>query len=375
MSDTQPQSSPSASPSAGENPLAPLRARIDELDSQLIKLLNERAEVVVEIGRIKRGGHTTPIYAPDREKIVLQRILDANRGPLPDECLIAIWRELMSGSFALERALKIGYLGPAGSFSHLAAKRQFGACVEYKACDSISGVFNAVESKQIDLGLAPIENTIGGGIHETLDCFLDTSARVAAEVLLPVHHNLMADCPREDVKRVYSRPEVFEQCRQWLASNMGGVECVAMASSAKAAQAVADEENAAAIGSSLASEIYGLPIIEANIEDHADNVTRFFVIGHQSTPATGLDKTAILFTVQHKPGALAQVIDAFSRQGVNVTHIDKRPSKNINWEYSFFIDCEGHIDDEPVAAAIDDARKHCMQLTLLGSFPRAATSL
>ncbi|MDH3583272.1 MAG: prephenate dehydratase [Phycisphaerae bacterium] len=355
-----------------ESSLDDLRRRIDRLDEQIVRMLNERAEVVVEIGRLKQDGQT-PIYAPDREQRVLQRIREHNHGPLPDACLEGMWRELMSGSFALERPLRIGYLGPPGSFSHLAATRQFGSCVDYQPFESISSVFHGVESRRIDLGLVPVENTIGGGIHESLDNFLQSSVHVCAEVMIPIHHNLLSRAQPDQIRRIYSRPEIFEQCRRWLAEHFRSAERTASSSSARAAEVASAEEGAAAIGSQLAAEIYDLPILHESIEDNPNNVTRFFVIGQQSSRPSGDDKTAILFTTEHKPGALAQVIDAFSAKGVNLTHIDKRPSQRVNWEYSFFIDCDGHAENPEVAAAIAEARQHCLQLTILGSFPRAAT--
>ena len=355
--------------------LSSLRQRIDELDGQIVKLLNERARVVVEIGSIKRTRGEAPIYAPDREQRVLQRIREANDGPLPDACLESIWRELMSGSFALERPLRIAYLGPAGSFSHLAASRQFGACVDYRTLESISAVFHDIEAGNADLGLVPIENTTGGGIHETLDSFLQSSVSICAEVLVPISHHLLTQAEPDQVRRLYSRPEVFEQCRQWLAEHFCQTERIATTSSARAAELAAVEPDAAAIGSELAAKVYDLPVRFSHIEDNPHNVTRFFVIGNQSSGPTGDDKTAVLFTTEHKPGALASVIEAFSRHGVNLTHIDKRPSRRVNWEYCFFIDCEGHTDDPAVTAAMEDARTHCIQLTVLGSFPRARSTL
>jgi len=351
--------------------LTPLRQRIDEIDEQLVTLLNERARVVVDIGKIKREHGTTPIYAPDREQVVLDRIRKTNQGPLPDACLSAIWRELMSGSFALERQLNIAYLGPAGSFSHLAARRQFGACVDYHPVESIGAVFRAIASGQADLGLVPIENSTGGGIHESLDCFMHTNVRVCAEALIPIHHHLLSQSEDADIQSICSRPEVFEQCRTWLNQNILHAERIATTSSAKAAEQASQNPTIAAIGSSLAAEIYNLPIRHEAIEDNPNNITRFFVIGNQVSTPTGDDKTAILFTTPHEPGALAGVIDVFREKGVNLTHIDKRPSQRVNWEYCFFVDCEGHVDQPPLRDAIDAISKHCTHLSILGSFPRA----
>jgi chorismate mutase / prephenate dehydratase len=350
--------------------LTPLRARIDALDRRIVELLNQRAGVVIDIGRIKRDGNS-PVYAPDREQQVLERVRKANKGPLPDSCLEAIWRELMSGSFALERPLRVGYLGPPASFSHLAARRKFGASVEYDDLEDIHAVFDEIARVHIDLGLVPIENSAIGGIGETLDSFLDSSVQVCAEVLIHIHHNLLGNCAPETVRRIYSKPEIFSQCRQWLSVQLRQAERIAVASSSKAAEMAAGEPEAAAIGSEMAAEVYGLKTLFANIEDRPDNVTRFFVIGKQSPRPTGDDKTSIMFTTVHKPGSLAEVLDVFRDQGLNLTHIDKRPSQRVNWEYYFFVDVLGHAADAKLAKAMEVARKHCLQLTVLGSFPRA----
>ena len=360
----------SSSEADSEKALAPLRARIDELDSRLVDLLNERAEVVIEIGKLKRDGDWA-IYAPEREQKVLDRVRRQNAGPLPDRCLEAIWRELMSGSFALERPLRVGYLGPAGSFTHVAARRKFGASVEYDALDDIAAIFTECGRGHIDLGLVPIENSVIGGIGETLDSLLDAQVRVCAEVLLGVHHNVLANGPVEEIERIYSKPEVFSQCRQWLSVQLQSAERIAAASSSKAAEMASQEENAAAVGSTLAAELYGLKVVFENIEDNPNNITRFLVISRESAKPSGDDKTAITFTTAHKAHALASVLDVFGEHGINLTHIDKRPSQRVNWEYVFFIDCAGHESDEKVQAAIAEARTHCLQMKVLGSFPAA----
>jgi chorismate mutase/prephenate dehydratase len=350
--------------------LAPLRAQIDDLDRKLVDLLNERARVSIQIGKVKRDG-SAPIFAPDRHQRVIEQVRSHNQGPLPDACLEAIWRELMSGSVALQRPLRVGYLGPAGSFSHLAARMKFGVSTEYDALEDIASVFSEVSRGHIDLGLVPIENSAIGGIGETLDSFLESPVRVCAEVLINIHHNVLANCSPEQVTKIYSKPEVFSQCRQWLSVQMRQAERVPTASSSRAAEIARDEPTSAAIGSTLAAEVYGLKTLFANIEDNASNTTRFFVIGKQEPRPTGDDKTSIMFTTAHKPGALASVIDVFRDSGLNLTHIDKRPSKRVNWEYCFFIDLQGHVADAQVAQAIEAARTHCLQLTVLGSFPRA----
>lgn len=350
--------------------LEELRKKIDELDHQLVKLLNERARVVVEIGKLKTRTDK-PVYSPDREKEVFARIAEANEGPLPDRCLVAIWRELMSGSFVLERPLRIGYLGPAGSFSHTASMLKFGQSVEYEPLVDITSIFGEVSKGHCDLGLAPVENTMGGGVIETLDALIDSNVKVCAEVLMAIHHSLLGNCSLEEIEKIYSKPEVFAQCRNWLSATFKEAQTVPVASTARAAQMAADEPKAAAIGSSVAAELYGLQIICENIEDIANNITRFLVISREDARPTGEDKTAILFSTAHKAGALADVLDVFKRYNINMTNIESRPSKKRQFEYYFFVDFLGHRTDKNVQEGIEEARKHCLQLSILGSFPRA----
>ena len=356
------------------SPLDELRRQIDDFDSAIVELLNRRANVVVKVGKLKQQSNA-PIYAPDRERAVLDRIRRLNHGPLPDRCLDAVYRELMSGSFALERPLRIGFLGPAGSFSHAAAVRKFGSSVEYVPLVDIASVFSEVALLHIDHGLVPVENSIGGGIVDTLDAFLTSSARICAEVLINIHHNLLAKAPWEKITRIYSKPEVFAQCRNWLSAVAKDRDIQPAASTSRAAELAASEPGAAAIGAAVAGKIYDLELLFENIEDNPDNVTRFFVIGRESARRSGDDKTAIMFTTAHKPGALAEVLDVFRDNGINLTDIEKRPSKKVNWEYYFFIDAMGHADDPAVQKSLMEARQHCLQLTILGSYPRAAEVL
>jgi len=353
-----------------EEKLESLRRQIDELDRQIVELLNRRAEIVVEVGRIKNAGGA-PVYAPDREKQILQRIKQLNKGPLPDKTLVAIWRELMSGSFALEKPLRIAYLGPEGSFSHLAAVNKFGSSVEYEPVSDIRGVFEEVAREHADFGVVPIENSVGGGIIDTLDAFVDTDVKVCAEISKAIHHNLLANCALEQVEKVYSKPEVFHQCQRWLSRTGLMSKTHPVASTSKAAELAATEPKAAAIASTLAGELYGLKVVCANIEDNPNNVTRFFVIGRQWARPTGDDKTAIMFTTQHRAGALAEVLNVFREEGINLTFITSRPSKRRNWEYYFFVDAEGHIEEPHMAKALEKAKEHCLELHVLGSFPKA----
>ncbi len=354
--------------------LEELRKQINELDHRLVQLLNERARVVVEIGKLKNKTGK-PIYSPDREKQVFARIAEANQGPLPDRCLVAIWRELMSGSFALERPLRIGYLGPGGSFSHTAAMLKFGQSVEYEPLADIISIFDEVSKGHCDLGLAPIENTTGGGVIETLDALIDSDVKICAEVLMAIHHSLLANCPLNQIEKIYSKPEIFAQCRNWLSATFKEAQTIPVASSAKAAQTAAEEPKAAAISSSVAAELYGLRVVCENIEDNTNNITRFLVISREDAKPTGEDKTAILFSTAHKAGALADVLEVFKKYNINLTNIESRPSKKRQWEYYFFVDFVGHRTDKQVQDGLEESRKHCLQLSVLGSFPRATELL
>src|SRR5688500_16490618 len=257
--------------------LEALRRQIDSIDEQLVAHLNERAKIVVEIGKLKQLSNA-PIYAPDRERAVLEKIRQLNKGPLPNRCLEAVWRELMSGSFALEKPLRIGFLGPEGTFSHMASVRKFGSSVEYVPLADISAVFEEVVRGHVDYGLVPVENSIGGGVVDTLDAFLQSSAKICAEVKITIHHNLLAKEPWEQIKKIYSKPEVFSQCRHWLSSTAKERHVEPAASTSAAAEMAANQPGVAAIGSTLAGELYGLHVLFENIEDNPDNVTRFFVI-------------------------------------------------------------------------------------------------
>jgi chorismate mutase/prephenate dehydratase len=357
-----------------------LRLKIDELDYKLVELLNARARIVVDIGKIKHQSGT-PIYAPDREKIVLDRIRKANHdGPLPNSCLEAIYRELMSGSFALEKPLRIAFLGPHGSYSHLASTKKFGSSVEHVPVADIAAVFKEIDRGHADLGLVPIENSTIGGVIESMDAFLENrSVTIVAEVMIAIHSHLLANCAPEEVKVIYSKSEALNQCRQWLNATFPNAQRMPVASSSKAAEMAAAEPGAAAIGSTLAAELYTLKILFNNIEDNPSNVTRFFAIGKigggQPAKRTGDDKTSIIFTTAHKSGALVDVLQVFRKFGINLTNIDTRPSQKRNFEYYFFTDLVGHHEDDNVKAALDEVKQHCLQLAILGSFPRAVETL
>ena len=351
-----------------------LRKEIDRIDSQLVKLLNDRAQIVVQVGKVKSKGDA-PIYAPDREKAVFDKISNENKGPLPNKTLIAIWRELMSGSFFLERPLRIAYLGPQGSFSHNASTLKFGQSVEYESVTDIRAIFDEVSKGHSDLGVVPIENSAGGGVIESLDAFIESDVLICAEVYMAIHHNLLANCELEKIEKIYSKPEIFAQCRGWLSDTFKETITIPAASSAKAAQMASREPNTAAIGSAIAAELYGLKMIYQNIEDISNNVTRFLIIGKQDAKPTGDDKTSILFSTAHKAGALVDVLEVFRNNGLNLTNIESRPSKKREWEYYFFADIQSHKDDEGFKKVLENVRKHCLQLSVLGSYPRSSDLL
>ncbi|MCA9277784.1 MAG: prephenate dehydratase [Phycisphaeraceae bacterium] len=376
-------SSPSSDqPQSGVRPLEELRALIDKLDTDLVRLLNERAQVVKEVGEYKRGTGV-PIYAPHRDVDVVDRALARSTGPMLPRTIEAVYREIMSGSFALEKPLRIGYLGPPGSFSHLVAVKHFGSSVEHDDLHTIDGVFTEVRRGHVDYGLVPIENSLIGGIVDTLDAFRDCRGQVSvyAEVLTEVRHTLLANCAPDKVRRIHSKPEVFAQCRHWLATQYPHAELIPAASSAdgakraaeeyKLAESIGAECGSAAVGSVLAAQIYGLNVLFEGIEDHPDNITRFLVISREKAQPSGDDKTSMMFTTADKPGALVSVLQEFQKHGINLTHIDKRPSGKTNWDYTFFIDAAGHMDDDAMSQAIEASRTHCSELRVLGSYPRA----
>jgi chorismate mutase/prephenate dehydratase len=354
--------------------LGELRKKIDSIDSKLVELLNERARIVIEIGKLKSQDNA-PVYAPDREKAVFDKISKINTGPLPDKTLFAVWRELMSGSFYLERPLRIAHLGPEGSFSHTAAMIKFGQSVEYEGLADIRAIFDEVSKGHSDMGIVPIENSAGGGVRESLDAFIETDVMICGEIHMSIHHNLLANCLLEEIEKIYSQPEVFAQCRNWLSSMFKEAKTIPVASSAKAAKLAAEEPNSAAIASQIAAEIYGLKIMFADIEDIANNVTRFLIISKEDSQPTGDDKTIVLFSTAHKTGALVDVLNVFKDYNINMTNIGSRPNRKREWEYYFFVDFLGHRTDTNVSKALSDARQHCLQLSVLGSFPRSATLL
>lgn len=347
-----------------------LRQRIDHLDRRLVKLLNERTRIAIEIGRSKRESGES-IFAPGRETKVIENARAHNEGPLSDAALRAIYREIISAAISLQQPLNIAYLGPPATFTHQAARLRFGASVNYLSCETISDVFSSVEKRRADYGVVPIENSTEGAVTHTLDEFVDTSLKIVAEVFLPISHHLLARCPKDRIRKIYSKPEVFGQCRRFLQSEMAGVDLVPVSSTARAAEMAAAEEDAAALASAQAMETYRLDMIAPDVQDLRGNTTRFLVVGSSCGRPTGRDRTSLMFSVQHKVGALHRALSAFSHHGVNLCKIESRPNRSVAWEYFFYVDVEGHAEDPPVLAAIEQLRHECTVLRILGSFPQA----
>lgn len=344
------------------------RKAIDKYDTQIVKLLNERTKHVLAIGEIKRKAGEE-IYAPHRERTVLQRICRRNQGPITNESLRAIYREIMSSALSLEKSLTVTYLGPEATFTHQAAIRRFGASLFYAPQKTITDVFTEVSKHRADYGVVPVENSTEGVVTHTLDMFVDSDLKIVAQIVLPVQHCLLANCPRAQIKKLYAHPQALGQCRTWVQTNLPRAEIVETSSNARSAELAAKETGAAAIAGILASERYDVPVLDYDIQDNVDNATRFLVLGRQSSPPTGDDRTSLMFSVMDRVGALYHALAAFRRCRINMTKIESRPSKRKAWEYFFFVDCQGHMEDRRVAKAISLLGEHCSYVKVLGSYP------
>lgn len=352
--------------------LEELRERIDTIDERLVALLNERTELALRIGRRKEA-ENAEVYVPAREKAVLDRVARLNAGPLPEDAIRAIYREIMSASISLERPVNVAYLGPPATFTHQAARLRFGASVAYLPCQTIAEVFAAVQRGDCAYGVVPIENSTEGSVNATLDEMIVSPVKIYAEIYAPIAHHLMS--LHEDIKKVYSHPQVFGQCRVWLATHLPLAEQVPVSSTSRAAQLATEAPASAAVGSELAAELHNLPIVHRNVQDKAGNATRFVVLAKRFGGATGTDKTSIAFAVRHRVGALHEALASFEQHQLNLTRIESRPSKNKAWEYMFMVDFEGHAEDAPVKEALKDLAQHCVTLTILGSYPRETALL
>ncbi len=347
-----------------------LRKRINDIDRRLVSLLNERAATALEIAKVK-DHEGLPVYAPDREARVLRGVAEMSEGPLPPGAITSIYREIISSTRALQRVLVVTYLGPAGTFTHQAAREHFGTGVEYNPAETIEDVFNDVAKAKAPPGVVPIENSTGGVVNETLDMFMTCGLKICDEIVLEIHHYLLGVGKLSDVKRVCSKPEAIAQCRVWLGEHLPHVELVPVASTTAAAKMASVESGTAAIASREAAELYSLETLAENIEDRHENVTRFVVLAGHCGTRTGRDRTSVMFAIRNEVGALYDILLPFKKHNVNLTKIESRPSKTKAWDYMFFVDMEGHIEDAEIAAALKEVEGSCRYVQVLGSYPRA----
>ncbi|HEU0225596.1 MAG TPA: prephenate dehydratase [Steroidobacteraceae bacterium] len=355
--------------------LSEIRERIDAVDAQLHALLNERAKLAQQVGISKHdSGRTIDFYRPEREAQVLRSARRRNKGPLRDEEVLRLFREIMSACLAQQEPLKVAFLGPEGTFTQQAVFKQFGHSVRALALASIDEVFHEVESGAADFGVVPIENSSEGTVMHTLDRFLVSPLSICGEVELRIHQYLMGRMKSlAAVKRVCSHQQSLAQCREWLDENLPEVEQVPVSSNAEAARRARDEQHTAAIAGETAAEVYGLDVLVARIEDRPDNTTRFLVIGAKTFRASGDDKTTVLVSVAHTdaPGALYRLLEPLAQNGVSLTRIESRPSRRKKWDYVFFLDLEGHAEDAKVARALGELKERSSLYRVLGSYPRS----
>ncbi|MDN3556298.1 prephenate dehydratase [Halomonas maura] len=355
------------------NNLEALRQRIDQLDSDILRLISERAECARGVAEIKTQDDPQAVfYRPEREAQVLRRIMELNHGPLDSEEMARLFREIMSACLALEQPIKVAYLGPEGTFTQQAALKHFGESAVSLPMAAIDEVFREVEAGAVNYGVVPVENSTEGVINHTLDSFMDSSLRICGEVVLRIHHHLLvADTTRRDkVSRIYSHPQSFAQCRKWLDAHYPHAERVPVSSNAEAARLVKTEWHSAAIAGDMAAKLYGLTRIAEKIEDRPDNSTRFLIIGNQDVPMSGEDKTSIVVAMRNQPGALHDLLEPFHRHQIDLTRLETRPSRSGVWNYVFFIDFKGHHDEPRIAAMFEEVRLRAAEVKVLGSYPQ-----
>ena len=352
--------------------LGEIRGKIDTIDQKLIKLLNQRAKLGVEIAKVK-AKTGAPIFLPARENHILEKIGEANNGPLSHESLIHIFREIFSGTRAVEKPLKIACLGPAGSFSHLATLRVFGQSSEHMLEPGIDTVFQNVERGRADFGVVPVENTIEGAVGQTMDLFIDSPVKVIAETYYEIHLNLLSrERKLQDINTLYTHYMPLGQCRSWINRNLPKAKVIQTSSSAEAAQRAGKTKKAAAIGAHAAARIYGLSVLAEKIEERTGNHTRFLVISMQESPRSGCDKTSILFSTKDEPGALSKILGPFATKNLNLSKIQSRPSPVKQWEYVFFADFDGHMDDPDTKWVLKKIKPTTIFLKSLGSYPKVS---
>lgn len=348
-----------------------VRNRIDSIDTELLRLLNERAEMVHEVGEIKKA-NGLEFYAPEREESLLRKLVGRNQeagGKLPEKSVRAIYREIMSAALALETDFRIAYLGPAGTWTHQAAISKFGNSVDYLPQTNFADVFDAVARGKALYGVVPIENSTEGAVSHTLDLFADSPLKICAQILLTIENNLIANVERDQITKLYSHPQVFGQCREWIHRNFPAADLVEVSSTTRAAELAANDPHAGALSGALAAELYGLKVLESNIQDSTTNTTRFLVLGRETCPSTGADRTSVMFAVKDRPGSLYDALKPFNEFNINMSKIESRPSKKRNWEYFFFVDVKGHCDDPKLVTALEELEEHCSFIKILGSYP------
>jgi len=354
-----------------ESALTPLRDQIDAIDRELVELLSRRAQLAAEVGRVKLSAGT-PAYRPEREAEVMRAVAARNPGPLTNAALETIFREVVSASRAMERALSVAYLGPAGTFSELAALRQFGSAVQREPCASIDEVFHSGETGHADYAVVPVENSTEGAVSRSLDLLLTTSLKIVAEISVPVQHHLLTlQGTLDGVQRVFAHPQALAQCLTWLNQNVPSLERVQAASNAEAARQAALDPAAAAVAGENAALLYGLQAVAREIQDDPQNRTRFLVLGPQECAPTGQDKTSLILSVHNRAGAVYHMLAPLARHGVSMTRFESRPARTGAWEYHFYVDVEGHATDPALAAAFGELQQVCAFFRCLGSYPRA----
>ena len=354
--------------------LGPIRKKIDALDTKLVELVNKRLALAAEIGKIKRktGGE---IYVPEREDAVIRKVSAQNEGPIKNEALRAIYREIMSAAIALEKPLLVAYLGPEASNTHAAAMKKFGASVDYHSMATIGDIFTAVEKGEADNAVIPIENSTEGSVREALDSFVDSDLKIVGQIYMEISHALVSRSPLDKIEKVYSKDQALAQCRHWLQRHLPNAQLVEASSTTRAAQIAKEDPTAAAVASEMAAAFHGVPVLVRNIQDKADNTTRFFVLGRKPAGPVGGGKDITSFLVSlgdeasAHSGSLLKMLMPFGKRGINLSKIESRPSKRRPWDYYFFIDVTGHYDDPSMKAALGELTKFCPMVKWLGSYP------
>lgn len=349
--------------------LQKLRKEIDEIDRGILRLLNERARIALEIAEIKKNKGLV-FYDPTREKNIIENLLKTNTGPFTDEVIKTLFKEILSATLGLQESQKVAYLGPEGTFTHLAAIKYFGSFAQFEGLEDIKNIFESVEKGINKFGVVPIENSNEGTVTYTLDMFMKYEVKIAGEIVVPISHHLLSLTGQKDkIKKIYSHPHAKVQCREWMKKNLPNIPVHDVSSTAEAARQASVDEEAAAIASESAASIYGLKFVAKHIEDYKNNFTRFFILAKTIPPKTGSDKTSIMFSLEDKPGALYSALKPFKDSNINLTKIESRPAKMRNWEYIFFVDFVGHIEDEIAKNTLEEVKKYCIEVVHLGSYP------